>query len=121
MPEEQNYLKQIRAQRELWVPLPDSKIELHVRRPPLLWMSKWQEDGSDIYAMLLECLVGWKNFKESDLLGAQNGSTEVDVPFNVILACEWISDRPNYAIEVSNALKRNLADRAAQKEKQKGN
>lgn len=123
---DETLLRRMRAQRESLVVLDDDtkpddkKIKIRIRRPPVLWLSNWRREGQNDMQLLLECVIGWENMTEYDLLG-NDGSKEDEPEFNVIVAVEWLADRPEHAVAVSKALQDNLAERNVLKEAQRGN
>lgn len=89
-------------QREQWFDVGGGK-SLLLRRPTELFVSEWAEAGAKSSDMLRETIRGWKGFKEVDLIPSGG---EDAVAFDPDLALEWISDRGELLIAITEEINR---------------
>lgn len=92
-------LERMQRSRERWLDLQDGKALL-LRRPTLTNLMQW--GGADGEALVRQCLVGWRGFRDADLV-PDGGSHECT--FELDAAVEWLLDRPQLLGKVTEDLR----------------
>lgn len=82
-------LERLRAARERWVDV--GSHQLLLRRPTGRAVFALVREGNDA-ELLRQCVVGWRNVREVDLVPGGEG---VEAPFDPELCVEWLEDRPD--------------------------
>lgn len=97
-------LERLRAAREIWTPV--GPHELLIRRPTALQVARLANEGDR--ALLEQCVVGWRNITEADLVPGGDGVTP---PFDVRLCLEWLEDKPDLYSALVEAVSKMIRDR----------
>jgi hypothetical protein len=93
-------IKRVLAKRESWVDLGNA-MRVKVRRPPAGEIYQFRAAKSDAW---LRCCVDWSGFTEASVLGAEIGSGNSDVPFDLELWTVLAMDQPEWISAVTSAL-----------------
>jgi len=104
-------LEKMRRNREWWHPVGGGQLLL--RRPTLLQMAQWSSTGGEGLQLLRRCVVGWRGFRESDLV---DGGSSDEVAFDVDAALEWLEDRPAGVAGISDAIHARVSAHLAEAE-----